>query len=375
MGENLNKALKYINEKIEKGVIRQLGDKEVIKCDVIPTGIMSFDKALGVGGFPRGRQTEVYGNESTGKTSICLHAIAEAQRLKLGEVAIIDSEHAMDLAYAKNIGVDVSKLWLVQPSCGEDSLTILEQLVTTGEFAMIVVDSVAALTPRSEIEGEMGAAHMGIQARLMSQAMRKITAPIAQKNVAVVWINQLRSKIGGYGNPMTTTGGNSLRFYTTVRIELSKGESVSVEKGEDPTISNVKGKVTKNKLASPFKTFELVNTFGYGFSKENSVLYEAIKFGIINKSGSWFAYGDTRLGQGAANVISYFKDHSELYKEIYDKTYAAILSGKTESDYVPTEEDIKLAEEETPSDVVVEEAVVTEVVEEKPVERKRKKEK
>lgn len=338
MDENKKKALELAISKIErdfgKGAVMRLGDKAIEKPPVIPTGALSLDIALGVGGIPRGRITEIYGSESSGKTTVALHVIAEAQKMG-GVAAFIDAEHALDPVYAEAIGVNTDELLISQPDSGEAALEIAETLVRSGAVDVVVVDSVAALTPKAEIEGDMGDAHMGLQARLMSQALRKLTAIVNKSKTALIFINQTRQKIGVmFGNPETTTGGNALKFYATIRIEIRRTSSL---KDKDQVVGNqVICKVVKNKVAPPFKQAEFDILFGEGISKEGVLIDMGIKEGLINKAGAWFSYGDIRLGQGKENARSYLKEHPEIAQEIEEKIRAKYglaenISGEDES--------------------------------------------
>ncbi|MGA1845524.1 recombinase RecA [Deferribacter abyssi] len=321
MDENKRKALELAMSKIErdfgKGAVMRLGDRAIEKPPVIPTGALSLDIALGIGGIPRGRIVEIYGSESSGKTTIALHVIAEAQKMG-GVAAFIDAEHAMDPVYAEAIGVDIENLLVSQPDSGEAALEIAETLVRSGAIDVIVIDSVAALTPKAEIEGDMGDAHMGLQARLMSQALRKLTAIVNKSKTALIFINQTRQKIGVmFGNPETTTGGNALKFYSTIRIEVRR---TSALKEKDQVVGNqVVCKVVKNKVAPPFKQAEFDILFGEGISKEGILIDMGVKEGFVTKSGAWFSYGDIRLGQGKENARNYLKEHPEIAKEIEHK--------------------------------------------------------
>lgn len=312
--EEKKKALSQTLAQIEK----QFGAGSVMLCDgdskldisVIPTGCLSLDIALGVGGVPRGRIVEIYGPESSGKTTLALHMIAEAQKTG-GIAAFIDAEHALDPIYAGKLGVDLKNLYVSQPDHGEQALDITEQLVKSGSIDIIVVDSVAALTPKAEIDGEMGSSQMGSHARLMSQAMRRLTGFISKTNTCVVFINQLRDKVGViYGNPETTTGGKALKFYASVRLDVRKGEAI--KDGGDMVGNRTKVKVTKNKLASPFKTVEFDILYGKGISSQSCILELAISEGIIEKAGSWFSYNDEKIGQGKEKVVAYLEANPEL---------------------------------------------------------------
>lgn len=312
------KAIELAMSKIEKdfgkGAVMRLGDKAIEKPPVIPTGALSLDIALGVGGIPRGRITEIYGSESSGKTTVALHIIAEAQK-KGGVAAFVDAEHALDPIYANAIGVDTDNLLVSQPDSGEAALEITETLVRSGAIDVIVIDSVAALTPRAEIDGEMGDAHMGLQARLMSQALRKLTAIVNKSKTALVFINQTRQKIGVmFGNPETTTGGNALKFYASIRIEIRRSNAL---KEKEETVGNhVVAKVVKNKVAPPFKQAEFDIMFGTGISKEGILIDMGVSNDIINKSGAWFSYKDQKLGQGKENVRNFLIQNPEIALEI-----------------------------------------------------------
>ena len=315
MSEKL-KALEAARLQIEKqfgqGSLMKLGTHtDFASIDVIPSGSIMLDEALGIGGYPRGRIIEMYGPESSGKTTLALHAIAEAQKLG-GIAAFIDAEHALDPQYAKNLGVNIDELWVSQPDTGEQALEIAESLIRSGAVDIIVVDSVAALTPRAEIEGDMGDSHMGLQARLMSQALRKLTAIIGKSNCTLVFINQIRMKIGVmFGNPETTTGGNALKFYSSVRLEIRRVESIDA-KGEDDVVGNrVRVKVVKNKVAPPFRKVELDIYFGKGVSRCASLLDSAVKHGIIDKKGAWFTQGEIKVGQGHENAVNFVEQNKE----------------------------------------------------------------
>ncbi len=315
------KALQATMDKIEKdfgkGAIMKLGDRPEGDVSVIPSGSIALDHALGIGGYPRGRVIEIYGPESSGKTTLAIHAIAEAQKAG-GFAAIIDAEHAFDRTYAKNLGVDVDTLLISQPDNGEQALDIADDLIRSGAIDIIVVDSVAALTPKAEIEGEMGDQKMGLQARLMSQALRKLTANISKTNTCCIFINQLREKIGVmFGNPETTTGGNALKFYASVRIDVRK--VTQLKDGDDPTGNRTRVKIVKNKMAPPFRKAEFDIVFGEGISKVGEIVDLGVEFDIIRKSGSWFSYGDARLAQGREAVKKLLADNPELCEEIEGK--------------------------------------------------------
>lgn len=320
----LNEALKKIEKDFGKGSIMRLGDHAKLNIESIPTGCLSLDMALGIGGIPKGRIIEIYGPESSGKTTLTLHVIAECQK-KGGTAAFIDAEHALDPQYARNLGVDIDKLIVSQPDNGEQGLDIAEALVRSGAVDLVVVDSVAALVPKTEIEGAMGDATIGLQARLMSQAMRKLSGVISKTNSTVIFINQLREKIGiMFGSPETTTGGKALKFYSSVRLDIRKFDVIKQKeetsaggKKEDVIIGNkVRVKVVKNKVAPPFKVVEFDIMYGEGISKEGDILDVAVSKGIVDKAGAWFSYNDEKLGQGRENVKQLFKEKPELMEEI-----------------------------------------------------------
>ena len=315
----LDSAISGIEKKYGKGAIMKLGDSEHQKLPVIPTGILTLDVATGIGGVPRGRIIEIYGPESSGKTTLTLSIIAEAQK-QGGIAAFIDAEHAFDPAYAELLGVNTSDLYISQPDDGEQALEIAEQLVRSGALDVIVVDSVAALTPRAEIEGEMGDSHMGLQARLMSQALRKLTGVLSKSNTTMIFINQVRMKIGVmYGNPETTTGGNALKFYASMRMEIRKAETL--KKGDEMIGIKSRVKIVKNKMASPFKSAEFDLLYSEGISKIGCIVDSAIDLKIINKSGAWFSYNDTKLGQGKEMAKQTLAENPELLEEIKNKIY------------------------------------------------------
>ncbi|MDI9256158.1 MULTISPECIES: recombinase RecA [Flavobacterium] len=315
------KALQLTLDKLDKaygkGTVMKMGDRAVEEVEVIPSGSLGLDLALGVNGYPKGRIIEIYGPESSGKTTLTLHAIAEAQKAG-GIAAFIDAEHAFDRHYAEKLGVDIENLIISQPDNGEQALEIAENLIRSGAIDIVVIDSVAALTPKSEIEGEMGDSKMGLHARLMSQALRKLTGTISKTNCTVFFINQLREKIGVmFGNPETTTGGNALKFYASVRLDIRR--SSQIKEGENVIGNRTKVKVIKNKVAPPFKTAEFDIMYGEGVSKTGEILDLAVEFEIIKKAGSWFSYGDTKLGQGRDAVKVLIKDNPELADELEQK--------------------------------------------------------
>ncbi|MGD0832977.1 MAG: recombinase RecA [Candidatus Dormibacteria bacterium] len=330
----LSTALSQIERAHGKGAIMRLGDAQAQPVEVIPTGALTLDIALGVGGIPRGRVVEIYGPESSGKTTLTLHIIAEAQR-RGGVAAFIDAEHALDPPYAARIGVRTEELLISQPDTGEQALEIVEVLVRSGAVDVVVIDSVAALVPKAEIDGEMGDSHVGLQARLMSQAMRKLTAAISRSNTSVIFINQLREKVGVmFGNPEVTTGGRALKFYASVRLDIRKIDTI--KQGLDAVGSRVKVKVVKNKVAPPFRSAEFDILYNEGISYAGSVLDMAVDARIIDKSGAWFSYGDTRLGQGRENVRDFFKQNPDLMEEIADRVRADALPGTAAAAEDPT---------------------------------------
>lgn len=310
----LEAALGKIEKDFGKGSIMKLGDHKVEELEVIPTGSISLNHALGVGGYPKGRIIEIYGPESSGKTTLAIHAIAEAQK-NGGIAAFIDAEHAFDRFYAQKLGVDIDNLLISQPDNGEQALEIADQLIRSAAVDIVVVDSVAALTPKAEIEGDMGDNKVGLQARLMSQALRKLTSTISKTNTTCIFINQLREKIGVmFGNPETTTGGNALKFYSSVRLDIRK--SSSIKNGDEIVGSLVKVKIVKNKVAPPFRKAEFEITFGEGISRVGEIFNLAVDMGIIKKSGSWFSYNDSKLGQGAEVAKAIVRDNPELLEEL-----------------------------------------------------------
>lgn len=310
----LDAAILQIEKQFGKGAIMKLGEKKIEPIEVIPTGCLTLDYALGIGGIPRGRIIEIYGPESSGKTTVSLHVLAEAQKLG-GTAAFIDAEHALDPVYAQKLGVNVAELYVSQPDNGEQALDICETMVRTGAVDIVVVDSVAALTPKAEIDGEMGDNHVGLQARLMSQALRKLTAIVNKSNTSVIFINQLREKVGVmFGNPEVTPGGKALKFYSSIRLDVRKTDTI--KDGANIVGNRTKVKVVKNKLAPPFRVAEFDIIYGEGISKEGCLLDLALSFDIVQKTGSWFAYHDEKIGQGKENAKDYLKKNNDVYKEI-----------------------------------------------------------
>lgn len=326
----LETALAQIEKTYGRGTIMRLGENSGMSVESISTGSVSLDVATGIGGFPKGRIIEVYGPESSGKTTLALSVIAQAQK-KGGEAAFIDAEHALDPTYAANLGVDVDSLLVSQPDNGEQALEIAEALVRSSALDVVVIDSVAALVPRAEIEGDMGDAHVGSHARLMSQALRKIAGAVAKTGTIIIFINQLREKVGViYGNPEVTTGGRALKFYASIRVEVRKAESLKGA-GSEFIGNRVKCKIVKNKVAPPFKTAEFDIMFGTGISKDGELVDMGVEFGILQKSGAWFSYGDMRLGQGRDKVKELFADNPELAQEIEEKIVVAIKAKNEEA--------------------------------------------
>jgi recombination protein RecA len=346
-GEKVNAvdvAMTQIERQFGKGAIMRLGDRAKMNVEVIPSGSVSLDAALGIGGIPRGRVVEIYGPESSGKTTLALHIIAEAQKSE-GLAAFVDAEHALDPTYAKKLGVDTVNLLVSQPDSGEQALEIVETLVRSAALDVIVIDSVAALVPRAEIEGEMGDSHMGLQARLMSQALRKLTGAVSKSNTCVIFINQIREKIGiMFGNPETTTGGRALKFYTSIRLDIRR--IATIKEGQDVVGNRTKVKVVKNKMAPPFREAEFDIMYSQGISQIGDVLDQAVNFNLIQKSGTWFSYGETRLGQGRENVKRYLKEDEKLMTELEIKVREKL--GLLGSD--------KAEDEEKPKEPVKEEA-------------------
>ena len=318
----LQAAMAKIEKDFGKGSVMKMGDIGIENVDIIPTGSLALNAALGVGGYPRGRIIEIYGPESSGKTTLAIHAIAEAQKAG-GVAAFIDAEHAFDRFYAEKLGVNVNELIISQPDNGEQALEIADQLIRSSAIDILIVDSVAALTPKAEIEGDMGDNRVGLQARLMSQALRKLTATISKTNTCCIFINQLREKIGVmFGNPETTTGGNALKFYSSVRLDIRR--VTTLKDGDTPIGNQVRVKVVKNKVAPPFRKAEFEITFGEGISKAGEVVDLGVQYGIIKKSGSWFSYGESRLGQGRDAVKKIIKDNPELCEEIENQIAEAL---------------------------------------------------
>lgn len=321
----LDQALIQIEKQYGKGAIMKLGDRVNEPIDVIPTGCLTLDIALGIGGIPRGRVIEIYGPESSGKTTVSLHIIAEAQKMG-GTCAFIDAEHALDPIYAEKLGVVLNELYVSQPSTGEEGLNICENLVKSGAIDLVVVDSVAALTPKAEIDGEMGDSHVGLQARMMSQALRKLTGVINKSNTTVIFINQLREKVGVmFGNPETTTGGKALKFYASIRLDVRKKDTI--KDGSDFVGNRTAVKVVKNKLAPPFRTAEFDIIYGKGISQSGCVLDLALEHDIIKKSGSWFSYNDEKIGQGKENVRIFLENNQEIFDEVFAKVKDACKIG------------------------------------------------
>ena len=324
-------AMSQIERQFGKGAIMKLGSREVVRVPAIPTGSLALDKALGIGGLPRGRVMEIYGPESSGKTTLALHAVANAQK-QGGIAAFIDAEHALDTAYARKLGVNCDELLVAQPDTGEQALEIADMLVRSGAMDIIVIDSVAALVPRAEIEGEMGDSHMGLQARLMSQALRKLTGTISKTMTSVIFINQIRMKIGVmFGNPETTTGGNALKFYASVRLDIRR--LAAIKNGPDVIGNRTRVKVVKNKLAPPFQEAEFDIMYGEGISKSGDLLDIGVEAGIIDKSGAWYSYDGERIGQGRHNVKNFLNDNPDIYHQALDKVRQALgLSEKPEDE-------------------------------------------
>ncbi len=332
MSEDKEKALQTALEKIEKvygkGSVMRLGEGSTLNIEAISTGSLTLDIATGIGGLPKGRIIEIYGPESSGKTTLALTVIAEAQKAG-GEAAFIDAEHALDPVYARNLGVDIDSLLVSQPDDGEQALEIAEALIRSGAIDVVVVDSVAALVPKSEIEGEMGDSHVGLHARLMSQALRKIAGAVSKSNTIIIFINQLREKVGViYGNPEVTTGGRALKFYSTMRIDVRRSESIKV--GSEIVGNKTKCKVVKNKVAPPFKEAEFDIFYGKGISKSGEIIDLGAKYNIVQKSGSWYSYNDAKIGQGKESVRTYLESNPDVEKEIEEKVFAAVKAEQEE---------------------------------------------
>ncbi|MDQ6953375.1 MAG: recombinase RecA [Mariprofundaceae bacterium] len=328
----LSTALAQIERQFGKGTIMRMGDQTRVAIDVIPSGSLALDAALGIAGYPRGRIVEIYGPESSGKTTLALHAIAEAQKLG-GKAAFVDAEHALDPTYAEKLGVNVDDLFLSQPDCGEQALEVVDMLTRSGALDIIVVDSVAALTPKAELEGDMGDSHMGLQARLMSQALRKLTGSISRSKTTIIFINQMRMKIGVmFGNPETTTGGNALKFYASIRLDVRR--TGSIKKGDEVLGNTTKVKVVKNKLAPPFKLALFSIMYGEGISHVGEVVDMGVDFEHVKKSGAWYAVGDERIGQGRDKAIQYLKEHPDLLADIEHKVRVDLGMVDNEKDQV-----------------------------------------
>ncbi len=318
----LETALSQIERQFGKGAVMRMGDQAKVAVDVIPSGSLALDAALGIGGYPRGRVIEIYGPESSGKTTLALHAVAEAQKLG-GSAAFVDAEHALDVTYAEKLGVNVEDLLVSQPDSGEQALEIVDMLTRSGALDIIVVDSVAALTPKAELDGDMGDSHMGLQARLMSQALRKLTSSISRSRTMVIFINQIRMKIGVmFGNPETTTGGNALKFYSSVRLDVRR--TGAIKKGDEVLGNETRVKVVKNKMAPPFKQAHFSIMYGEGVSHAGEVLDLGVEHKLVNKSGAWYAVGTERIGQGRDNAINYLKEHPELLADLEAKIREAL---------------------------------------------------
>jgi recombination protein RecA len=341
--KNLEMAMSQIERQFGKGAIMRMGDEELRKIDAIPTGALALDLALGIGGVPRGRIVEIYGPESSGKTTLALHVVAEAQR-NGGMAAFIDAEHALDPVYAKAIGVDVDELLISQPDTGEQALEITDMLIRSGALDVVVIDSVAALVPRAELEGDMGDAHVGLQARLMSQALRKLAGTINRSQTTAVFINQLREKIGVmFGSPETTPGGRALKFYASVRIDVRRIESIKT--GTDNIGNRVRAKVAKNKVAPPFRTAEFDIMFGEGISREGSLIDVAVEEGVVKKAGAWYTYDGDQLGQGREKAKEFLRDNPELAMQLQDQVLRAVgVVGDDETE-VEAQETEAVAEE------------------------------
>ncbi len=325
----VDSAMLQIERQFGKGSIMKLGSRPIMEVPVISTGSIALDKALGVGGLPRGRVTEIYGPESSGKTTLALHAVANAQK-QGGIAAFVDAEHALDVVYAKKLGVNCDELLVSQPDTGEQALEISDMLVRSGAIDILVIDSVAALVPRAEIEGEMGDSHMGLQARLMSQALRKLTGTISKTETSIIFINQIRMKIGVvFGNPETTTGGNALKFYSSVRLDIRR--STAIKDGQEIVGNRTRVKVVKNKMAPPFKNAEFDIMYGEGISRTGDLLDVGVEEGIVEKSGSWYSYNGERIGQGRENVKAFLTDNPDIYQDAYKRVREAVGLDKKEA--------------------------------------------
>ena len=325
----LSAALSQIEKQFGKGSVMRMGDSSAVRnIEAVSTGSIALDVALGIGGLPKGRVVEIYGPESSGKTTLTLHVVAEIQKAG-GTAAFIDAEHALDPGYAEKLGVDVDELLVSQPDTGEQALEITDMLVRSGSVDLVVIDSVAALTPKAEIEGDMGDSHMGLQARLMSQALRKLTANIKRSNTLVIFINQIRMKIGVmFGSPETTTGGNALKFYASVRMDIRR--TGAIKKGDEVIGNETKVKVVKNKVAPPFKTVNFEILYGEGISRHGEIIDLGVQHGIVDKAGSWYSYGDDRIGQGKENVREFLRNNPEMADEIEGKIRAKLLPSKAD---------------------------------------------
>ncbi len=322
--DTLNETLKQIEKLYGKGAVMRLGEREAVDVDAIPSGSLLIDEALGVGGYPKGRIIEIFGPESSGKTTLALHAIAECQK-NGGRAAFIDAEHAIDPVYAKNLGVDINELILSQPDNGEQALEIVEMLANSGSISLIIVDSVAALVPQAELDGEMGDSSVGLQARLMSKAMRKIAGILNKKECAVIFINQLREKVGVmYGNPETTSGGRALKFYASIRIDIRRTEAI--KQGSDIIGNTCRVKIVKNKVSPPFKQCEIDIIYGEGISKEGEILDRSVELGLIKKSGSWFEYNGNKIAQGRDSAKAYLKENEDVAAELLEKIKSGVVA-------------------------------------------------
>lgn len=337
----LDAAIAHIEKQFGTGSVMRMGEKTTLNVEAIPTGSIGLDMALGIGGLPKGRIVEIFGPESGGKTTVTLHAIAEAQK-RGGIAAFVDVEHALDPVYAKTLGVDIDQLIVSQPDTGEQALDIMEALVRSGAIDIIVLDSVAAMVTKAEIDGDMGDSHVGVQARLMSSAMKKLTAVISKSNTVAIFINQIREKIGVmFGNPETTPGGRALKFYSSVRIDVRKGEAI--KDGADTVGNRTKCKVIKNKVAPPFKSCEFDMIFGHGISRTGEILDYAIELGFVKKSGAWFSYNDMRIGQGRENAKKFIEENEDIRKELEEK----IMANAQQLDYTASDDDDTEVSEET----------------------------